>query len=112
MLLYVIPLSSKITWSYVSAALSIGYIAGIGFELGGVTCGGGLLCSNVHLKNILGRISSLDYAVSFGFIPFAYAGYALIEKQYYSDALIITTAIIVIMALIFSALMIRLEKNL
>lgn len=73
---------------------------------------GVLLCSNVHLKNILGRISSLDYAVSFGFIPFAYAGYALIEKQYYSDALIITTAIIVIMALIFSALMIRLEKNL
>lgn len=50
--------------------------------------------------------------MSFGFIPFAYAGYALIEKQYYSDALIITTAIIVIMALIFSALMIRLEKNL
>ncbi|MDK6445253.1 hypothetical protein QP104_04870 [Alloscardovia omnicolens] len=60
----------------------------------------------------MGRISSLDYAVSFGFIPFAYAGYALIEKQYYSDALIITTAIIVIMALIFSALMIRLEKDL
>ena len=73
---------------------------------------GVLLCSNVHLKNILGRISSLDYAVSFGFIPFAYAGYALIEKQYYSDALIITTAIIVIMALVFSALMIRLEKDL
>lgn len=73
---------------------------------------GVLLCSNVHLKNILGRISSLDYTVSFGFIPFAYAGYALIEKQYYSDALIITTAIIVIMALIFSALMIRLEKDL
>lgn len=40
--LYVIPLSSKITWSYVSAALSIGYIAGIGFELGGVTWGSAL----------------------------------------------------------------------
>lgn len=87
------------------------YIAGIGFELGGVTWGGSALQQRSPEK-YLGRISSLDYAVSFGFIPFAYAGYALIEKQYYSDALIITTAIIVIMALIFSALMIRLEKNL
>lgn len=107
--LYVIPLSSKITWSYVSAALSIGYIAGIGFELGGVTWGSAL--QQRSPEKYLGRISSLDYAVSFGFIPFAYAGYALIEKQYYSNALIITTAIIVIMALIFSALMIRLEKT-
>ncbi|WP_418969736.1 MFS transporter [Alloscardovia omnicolens] len=156
--LYAIPLSSKITWSYVSAALSIGYItgsalslfvknsrylirlsfiftalaairlctialtnntwlwiasafiAGIGFELGGVTWGSAL--QQRSPEKYLGRISSLDYAVSFGFIPFAYAGYALIPQQYYSSSLILTTAIIGAMALVFSLLMIRLEKTL
>ena len=54
------------------------FIAGIGLEISGVAWGSALQ-TRVDEKNI-GKVSSLDYAVSFGFVPVGYALYGFLGE--------------------------------
>lgn len=72
----------------------VSVVAGIGLEISGVLWGS-LLQSQVDNRH-LGRVSSLDYAVSFGLIPFAYAAYGMLGIVFDGQAVLLWSAVVMI----------------
>lgn len=71
-----VPLVAVALTDVVPVWLVASFIAGVGLEVSGVAWGSALQ-TRVDSDNI-GKVSSLDYAVSFGFVPVGYAVFGVV----------------------------------
>ncbi|MDO5099172.1 MAG: MFS transporter [Corynebacterium sp.] len=65
-------------------------IAGIGLEVSG-SLWGSVLQTHVSQSEI-GRVSSIDYAISFGLVPVAYIVYGMLSDVYSGDIVLVVSA--------------------
>ncbi|WP_216382612.1 MFS transporter [Arcanobacterium phocae] len=73
------------------------FLTGVGFEISGVLWGSALQ-SRIPASQ-MGRVSSLDYMISFGTTPFAYFIYALFPAQILHSVISISALLLIILAL-------------
>lgn len=73
-------------WLWVLAS----FVAGFGLELSGVLWGS-VLQTRVR-GEVLGKVSSLDYALSFGFIPLGYTAFGYLGSQGYPNTGVLLVA--------------------
>ncbi|WP_435298446.1 MFS transporter [Timonella sp. A28] len=75
------------------ALLCVGaFVSGVGLEISGIAWGS-TLQTRVEREHI-GKVSSLDYAVSFGFVPVGYALYGVLGQAVDAHTLLLGTAVI------------------
>lgn len=77
------------------------FLAGIGLELSG-SLWGSVLQTRISQSEI-GRISSLDYAFSFGLIPLAYIGYGALSAAYSGHTILVGSTIVVVLISLMAA---------
>lgn len=92
--LAILPLVAVAFGTPFYAILIACFLAGIGLELSG-SLWGSVLQTRISPAEI-GRISSLDYAFSFGLIPLAYIGYGALSTAYSGYSILVGSALIAV----------------
>lgn len=88
-LLSVVLTPQPVVWAVAS------FIAGFGLELSGVLWASAL--QTRVPRDELGKVSSLDYAVSFGFIPFAYAIFGALSAPKSNFSILLGSGLILLL---------------
>lgn len=85
------------------------FLAGIGLELSGVFWGS-MMQTQVDEAH-MGRVSSIDYAVSFGLIPVAYALYGLMSAMAPTVILTVSSVVMIVLSLVAYPICVAVERR-